>query len=380
MIGFDELTHFTETQFTYLCSRLRSKSEGSSYVIASMNPDPDSWVLNWVMPYLDDQGYFNEKMAGVISYYYTVDGKPVFHEDPEVLKKNFPYKHKVYNVTEDTYEKVEPKSFTVLGSTLFDNSILMKANPNYLAELNSLSEVERSRLLYGNWFAREQGSNYFNRNDLTKILKCPVGNSARGWDKAASEPSDKEKYPDFTASIKMTKTNEGRFVITGDFCPENQEDDGLYKGRFRKTPSPRDKIIIDQAIYDGKDCKVILPIDVGSSGKAEYQYQAKQIISKGITVRADPMPTNKSKVTKFSPFSSACGAGLIDIVEDSFPDRQTLEQYYKELESFCADRSTGSRKDDWADATASVFNYLNEQEVIPTIVMQDFSKRNPFNF
>jgi phage terminase large subunit-like protein len=346
--------------------------------MASMNPDPDSWVLDWIMPYLDEQGYFNEDMAGVLNYFYTIEGKPVFSQDPEVLKTNFPHKYKLYNPTEKRYEYVEPKSFTFLGSTLFDNEILMRSNPNYLAELNSLPDVERARLLYGNWFAREQGSNYFNRNLLVRLREAPSGVSARGWDKASTEPSDKERYPDFTSSIKMIRTQEGRFCIVGDYCPENQEDDGVYKGRFRKPPSQRDKIIIDQALYDGKECKVILPVDVGQAGKSEYQSHARQIIAKGITVRPDPMPTNKSKVTKYSPFSSALGAGLIDIVESSFPDKATLDLFLKENEAFNGERSSAHRKDDWPDCLATTFNYLNEQEQIPNIVVVDMSRTNPF--
>jgi len=377
MIAFDELSHFSETQFTYLMGRLRSKAQGNSFLMASMNPDPDSWVFNWVLPFLDDQGYFNEDMAGKLLYFYTVDDKPIFNADPQVLKDNFPHLHKLFNTTSRKYEYIEPKSFTFLGSTIFDNQILIDSNPNYLATLNSLPEVEKARKLHGNWFVREQGTNYFSRGDLGRIEKIPKGVSARGWDKASSEPSDQNRYPDFTASTKMIRTQDGRFCIVGDFCPENQEDDGIYKGKFRKAPSQRDTIIIKQAEWDGKDCKVILPVDVGQAGRSEYQSHAKQIIAKGITVRPDPMPTNKSKVTKYSPFSSAVGAGLVDIVESSFPDRATLEQFYKEHEVFSGERSTSLRKDDIPDSTATVFNYLNEKENIPDMVIPDMSRRNP---
>jgi hypothetical protein len=40
-IYFDELTHYHESQFTYLLSRLRSEAESNSYCMASCNPDPD---------------------------------------------------------------------------------------------------------------------------------------------------------------------------------------------------------------------------------------------------------------------------------------------------------------------------------------------------
>ena len=35
----------------------------------------------------------------------------------------------------------------------------------------------------------------------------------RAWDKAYREPSDKYKYPDYTASIKLYKDNKGEYYI-----------------------------------------------------------------------------------------------------------------------------------------------------------------------
>ena len=377
---WDELTHYTETQFTYLLSRLRSKSSTRSFVMASMNPDsPDHWVVKWVKPFLNDEGFYNEDMAGKILYFVTVEGQPIFAKTKKELEEKFPHLCYLDNPLTGKKVYVPPKSFTVVGSTIFDNPILIQQNPNYLAELQSLPEIDRARLLHGNWYVRPEGSNFFERNWLTKLDRIPQGNEVRAWDKASSEPSDVERHPDFTASIKMIKTTDGRFCIIGDFCQENQEGDGIYKGRFRKRAGERDSIILKQSEFDGKECKVILPVDVGSAGRTEYQHSARQLISKGFIVRPDPMPTNKSKVTKYSPFSSACQAGLVDIVESTFPDKQTLEFFYKENESFSGDRSTRQRKDDWPDTCGTAFNYLNEQEIIPSFTLPEFKQTNPFN-
>lgn len=377
-IFFDELTHFSETQFTYLCSRLRSKAKTSSFVMASMNPEADTWVLKYVKPFLDEDGFFNEEMAGKLLYFVTINNSPVFAETREELEEKYPEKVYIKNRTTGKMVYIPPKSFTFLGSTIFDNQMLIDDNPNYLAELQSLPEIERMRLLEGNWYAREQGSNYFQRDWLNKVDKVPTGVEVRAWDKAASEPSQKEYFPDFTASIKMIKTLDGNFCIVGDFCPSNGEKE--YLGRFRKRAGKRDEIILEQAQWDGRKCKVVLPIDVGSAGKTEYQHSARQLISKGIIVKSDPMPTNKSKIIKFSPFSSAAQVGLISIVESTFPDEKTLNEFYTELEAFTGLRSTRQRKDDWADATATAFNYLNECEDIPTFTLPDTSAPNPFNF
>lgn len=53
LIMFDELTHFSKTQFLYLLSRNRSTCGVRPYVRATCNPDPDSWVADLVAPWID---------------------------------------------------------------------------------------------------------------------------------------------------------------------------------------------------------------------------------------------------------------------------------------------------------------------------------------
>ena len=52
-VGFDELTHFTERQFFYLLSRLRTTAGFRPYCRATTNPDAASWVARWVEWYVD---------------------------------------------------------------------------------------------------------------------------------------------------------------------------------------------------------------------------------------------------------------------------------------------------------------------------------------
>lgn len=343
-VFFDELTHFSETQFTYLLSRLRSESETASFVMASMNPDADSWALKWVLPWLDEEGYISKEQNGKVKYFVTIDGAPLFADTKEEIKAKFPHACEVWNPEAEEMVQIEPKSCVVIGSTIFDNPILIKKNPNYLAELNSLPSVEKSRLLYGNWFARADGSGHFKREWLPKLSRPPIGMAARAWDKASEEPSEKEWRPDFTASVKMIKSKDGTYCIVGDYHPDNCDD--MYKGRFRKRAGARDVIIEKQAIMDGHDCVQVLPVDPAAAGKAEFQQAAIKLTDVGVIVKPDPMPNNKSKLTKFMPFSSACENGLVSICEATFPDQATLDQFYKELEGFSGERSTRDIKDD----------------------------------
>ncbi|QDP59442.1 MAG: putative terminase large subunit [Prokaryotic dsDNA virus sp.] len=366
-VFFDELTHFSEGQFTYLLSRLRSDADVDGFAFASCNPKHDSWVVKWVEWWLDEEGYPDKEKQGVVRYYYLIDEVPVFADTAEELKELYPDKARVYNPVEDTYVEVEPKTFTFIAGTIFDNPILIKNNPRYLAELNSLPRVERAQLLDGCWYAIPEASGYFKRDWLRKASCPPLGcREVRAWDKASTEPSEVNRYPDFTASIKMLKDKNDEYYILGDYCPTNfDKKEPDIKGRFRRRSGDRDNIILAQAKHDGEDCIIVMPQDAGQAGATEFQESSKKLINEGFVVKKDPTPTQRSKLNRFTPFASACENGLVHIIESSFPDKRTLEYFYKELEMFDGERSSSSRKDDVVDCTASAFNYLARQKVLP---------------
>ena len=361
-IGFDELTTYSSTQFTYLLSRLRSAADMNSFCLGTCNPDPDSWVIDWIKWYLDELGFPREDRCGVVRYFYVIEDRPVFRNTKEELYEEYPELGKILNPVTGEILDVPPKSFCFINGTIFDNPALIAANPKYLSELMSLPKVEKDRLLHGNWYARAKGSNYFKRESLIKVEKVPDDIiSCRAWDKASQEPSEVNRSPDYTAcSPKFSKCANGMYWLEGDYSPETNDDDSEQPsvlGRFRRTPGERDRRIEEQARADGKDTTVIFGVDPGQAGKVEFQESAKKILEAGFDVRADPMPTNKSKVVKFSPFSAACEAGLVHIVENTF-NPETLAAFYTENEAFCGNRSTSTRKDDWPDSCASAFNWL----------------------
>lgn len=361
-IGFDEGTHYEESQILYLIGRLRSDAENDSYCMITCNPDPDSWLLKWVEWYLDEEGYPIREKGGTIRYFITIDDSPVFADSEEELIKNFPEQ---CFVTDDKGEKHKVIStYTFIDGNIYDNPALIRQEPKYLAKLKGQSRVNQARLLHGNWYTREEGSNYWKR-DWCKNKKAPISAATvRAYDKAGSEPSEVYKYPDFTASIKLSKDREGFYYIQGSFHSDFKDDDSEVLGRFRKRAGARDALILAQAIQDGSDIKIVLPQDPGSAGKTEYQEAAKRLVVEGFVVKQDPMPTQKSKLKKFEPFASACENGLVFIDESTFPNKKTLEAFYKELEAFDGERSTGTRKDDWCDTIATAFNFLSKQIII----------------
>lgn len=337
---------------------MRSQAEGSSQLFATTNPDMDSWVLDFVKWYLNEEGFPDPERNGKIRYFLIVDDSPVFADTEEELAKDYP--NLCYHINDVTGETqyIPPLSICVLLGTIFDNPELIRTNPKYLSSLKAQSSVNRKRLLDGCWYARAEGSNYFDRNWLHKLDKKPFGCiEARGWDLASSEPSEKYRHPDYTASVKMLKTKDGRFVIVGDYDPATLDPKTNIMGRFQKRPGDRDQTMLNQSILDGSDCVMILPKDPSASGDYALKEQIKYFNKHGFTVKKDPTPNNKSKLKRFEPFATACEQGLVSIVESTF-NKQTLDHFYKELEAFDGERSTASRKDDLPDSAASVYSYL----------------------
>ena len=326
--------------------------------MATLNPDMDSWCLDWVLWYLNEEGYPDPEKNGKERYVLIVNDAPVFADTEKELADQYPdlcWQHN--DITgEDVY--VRPLSITVILGTIFDNPEIIRTNPGYLSALKAQTEVNRKRLLDGCWFARAEGSNYFNRAWLKKLEKIPFNClEVRAWDLASSEPSEKNRTPDFTACIKMLKNRSGDIIIVGDFDEDCRDSDAQVFGRFRKRPGDRDNTILKQAKHDGDDCIIILPQDPGAAGAFTFQSQAKALRLEGFIAKSDPTPSNKSKLKRFTPFSTAAEQGAIYIVESSF-NKPTLEAFYKELEAFDGERSTSSRKDDFVDAVSSGYSYL----------------------
>lgn len=347
---FDEFQMFSEYQFHVIRSRLRSKAQFPSAMRCTMNPDQSHFVLEFIKRFLDEEGYPIRELSGRKAWFLIVKGSIFTAWNIEELQEKFPGK--------------VPKSYTYIPSTLDDNLILKELEPEYRDTLDSLPEVKRKQMLLGCWFVSDNQATYFDREWLHKADKVPAeAKVVRAWDKASEEPNPNLRYPDYTASVKMYKDKQGRYYLAGG-------------NRFRKKSGERDRLMLNQARADGDDCYVVLPIDPGSSGKDAFRTSTKEFMEEGFIVKKDPMPPNKPKLKKFETFAAAAQNGYVYLVESEWnPD--DLKLYLDELESFDGERSTSTKKDDWVDATASAFNTLAKERVIPTFSLGSISSSNP---
>lgn len=340
-----------------MMSRLRSNSKYPSRMVISCNPDPDHYLRKMVDWYLDEDGYPIPERDGVLRWFVRIDDQYMWGDSPEELKERYG-------------KKCKPVSFTFISSTIHDNPPMLINNPEYLAQLEGLNEVDRARLLYGNWDARPQGANYFKREYLKEVDSIPLwATKVRAYDKAGTERSTANKTPDFTAGIGVARDQDGYYYLYGSYHPDfidNGDWSTGTQGRFCKKAGERDNIIAKQAAEDGDDTIIIFSVDPGQAGISEFTTSSRDLISKGFIVEKDPTPGNKSKLTRFSPFAQLAQNGFVRIVKNSF-DIPTYEALMKELESFNGERSTGSRKDDWADAISSGVNFLEKADIVRAV-------------
>ena len=210
LICFDELTHFTAKQFFFLVSRNRSTCGVRPYIRATCNPDADSWVAEFVAWWIDQEtGFPIPERAGVLRYLVRDAGKIVWADRPEDLIQYLP-------PPQDLPAGVEPPrpiSVAFIRAKVFDNPVLLQANPEYIPWLMSLPLLERERLLGGNWKIRPAAGLYFKREWCTIVEHPPADlEVVRYWDLAATEKTELND-PDWTVGIKLGRDKNGGYWL-----------------------------------------------------------------------------------------------------------------------------------------------------------------------
>lgn len=393
---FDEINQFTWNQIKMLQTCLRSEANMNSFMIGTLNPDRDSWCMDFVEYYIDPEtGFPDQEKCGKVRYYLIVDGKPVFGPDEQFFKDN--HYELVYPITDlenGTRTYVRPKRFVFYFFNIFDNKIGMQMNPTYISELNGLPEHERQTQLFGNWFAAPKNSTMFNR-DMLKGLNpaeptpvIPDGAvCCRAWDKAYREPSESYMYPDYTASVKMYKDKLCNLYIVGDYHKELHDpvkdgEDIIY-GRFRKNVGVRNDWMLRQAFLDEATCTQVIP-EEGGAGAGEFEQMRAMFKDEGIKVAGAKVGNQKAgKAKRFAIFCAEAEQGMVYILPDTFPNKATLNAFLKELEKFNPDedgnwRSTASIKDDWVDCVSDCTLFLQKKRVIKPFSLPDCSSSTKY--
>jgi len=159
-VGFDELTHFLESQYRYLFSRIRRLKTATVPLRMRAASNPGGVGHEWV------------------KQRFIVEGR----------------------------EKGRP----FIPARLTDNPFLDQRE--YTESLMQLDPITRAQLLSGDWQAREAG-NYFQRQWFRIVDALPVNCvRVRWWDTAATEPA-KGKDPDYTVGLLAARDERGMYYV-----------------------------------------------------------------------------------------------------------------------------------------------------------------------
>lgn len=139
-IGFDELPHFTFTQYSYLFSRCRGviKSKYSNTYLPNR-------IRATANPIGENVGWVRERFIGSL-HNQLQPGKTYFF-----VASEDDYKGKQVSPLDKDFVRARSRAF--IPSYLKDNKVLMEADPTYMYNIMQMGSKYEKALLNGDWFA-----------------------------------------------------------------------------------------------------------------------------------------------------------------------------------------------------------------------------------
>jgi predicted phage terminase large subunit-like protein len=348
MLGFDELTHFTESQFFYMLSRNRSTCGVVPYVRATTNPisadDPiGGWVNRLIAWWIDQKtGLAIPDRSGKVRYFIRRQGELIWSDHRDELITRFGRGDLGLHSRSQT---IQPKSLTFIPASLSDNPTLIEKDPTYQSNLLALPEVDRQRLADGNWNAKVQSGLFFKVAKLTIVKSLPVKlRCCRAWDLAATEGAG-----DWTVGVKLCVDLDGTYYVAD-----------IQRGQWEC--SYRDKVIRQTAVLDGS-CRIRIPQDPGAAGKSEAARLIRMLA--GHNVKA--MPISQSKDIRASGFAAQLNGGNVMLLEGDWNNG-----LIQRLDAF----PTKGIPDDEVDALADAFQALAELKGLVMALGSDPEERS----
>jgi len=353
LIEFDELTSFSESMFVYMLTRNRSTCGIKPYMRAACNPDAESWVAKWVEWWIDqDTGYPILERSGIIRWFVR-DGDTMLWFADKAQAVHWLLANREFKGAKTPQEQAEaiPKSFTFVPANLDDNKILDTINPEYRANLLAMTQVERERLLKGNWKIRPSAGLKFPRDKWVTtiqgnpIIAVPPGlRFLRFWDKAYTEGGSGAR----TAGVLMGELSihQARAQGLPQFWIVHGEA-GRW-GDAERESNMRMRADMDQKMYGN----VIIGIEQ-EGGAGKQAARASVVNLAGHSVYSEH-PTSK-KHLRWTPLASQQQIGNVAIVTDGWD----WAQFVRELDALAGDEDLDKNKlRDYADAAAGAFKGL----------------------
>lgn len=275
-VGFDELTQFTLRIYLYIMGRIRRLKGFPTPLRVRAASNPGGEGHDWV--------------------------KARFRIGTQ-------------DVETDTSANDTGRRRAFIPATLDDNPHL--DGEEYTATLMELHPYERAQLLVGDWDVRPPGSR-FKREWFRIIGERPADHTLqwwRRWDLAGTEKNRKNRDPDWTVGTLWTRRHSGVFV-----CADMQ--------RFRESPGVTEQRIKQTAEIDGRDTKIRIEQEGGSSGKFAIHHLVNQLAGWDVM----GIPSTGDKIKRADPYASQAEAGNVELVRGPWN-----EAFLHEHELFAAD-------------------------------------------
>jgi predicted phage terminase large subunit-like protein len=220
-----------------------------------------------------------------------------------------------------------------IPSLISDNPHVDQAE--YILSLAELDPTTREQLLAGDWDAAYDGG-VFRRHWFKYMETIPDLKDAkqiRHWDLAATEPSERNPDPDWTAGCRMADLTDGKIVV-------------IHMGRMRDTAGEVEKTVKKIAHRDGKGVKIQIEQEPGASGKSLVQYYITRVL-KGF--RVSGVKPGGNKETRTWGLASQAEAGNLYLVRGDWNS-----EFVNELVWF----PQQGKHDDQVDAASGAFEAL----------------------
>lgn len=337
-IFFDEAVTFDPFDQFILPLLGRLRNAGVKYtpqMFWATNPRFNHGIYEWIKDfYLGDDGIPLKERSNVERYFVLKNNAPIWFDDLSAAQKF------CETLPAPGGHKVTPRSFRAIRAHVTDNVPLMRNNPDYIANLQAMPEIRRRIYLDGSWTAREEEAGYFKR-DFCKVVPFPnmlANKRVRSWDLSSTKPSTANPDPDWTRGTLVSKDRNSLYTI---------EDIQSLRDR----PHEVENLIYRTAANDPAGTIVTIPVDPGQAGIAYASTIKVRLAEMGVTCRL--VKVNKSKLTRFLPFSAISEAGYVQFVKSEW-----LDEAFEELENFNGTRNNGH--DDICDTLSDAILILNQ--------------------
>lgn len=316
-IGFDELTHFSETMYMYMHSRCRKAEEDPIPLRMRGTGNPGGIGHEWVK------------------------NRFVTPPDPEEVTEGMDEESK-----REYYE--ERANMLFIPAKLHDNPHIAK---DYEKNLKRLDAVTRAQLLNGDWDIGEMGNlfrmEWFDNRVIDNVpVDVSIIRKVRYWDLASTDEEkvkEKKGAPDWTASCLMGLGDDGNVYV-------------LEMTQDRKSPLEVERLVKSKAARDAADGGIGNTIiwmeeEPGSSGKNTIAMYGRYVLL-GYPFYGDK-PTG-GKIERARPASSACEHGSVYLIRGSW-----TKKFLNELIGFPV-----GQHDDMVDAFTGAFSKIATGAII----------------